>query len=62
MLSCREVNHILSEAQDRTLSLRERLPLRLHLAMCQGCRNFEKQLNLLRQATREFPGRDDRKD
>ncbi|MFZ5567083.1 MAG: zf-HC2 domain-containing protein [Pseudomonadota bacterium] len=59
MLSCKEVNRLLSEAQDRPLALRERLPLRLHLAMCQGCRNFEKQLDFLRQATRQFPGRHD---
>ena len=59
MLSCKEVNRILSDAQDRPLSLRERLPLRLHLAMCQGCRNFGKQLDFLRLATRQFPGRQD---
>lgn len=59
MLSCKEVNRLLSEAQDRPLGLRERLPLRLHLVMCQGCRNFEKQLDLLRQASRGYFRRDD---
>ncbi|HBH37279.1 MAG TPA: hypothetical protein DDX06_02720 [Curvibacter sp.] len=59
MLSCKEVNVLLSEAQDRPLALREKLPLRLHLAMCQGCRNFEKQLDLLRQASRGYFRRDD---
>lgn len=59
MLSCKEVNRLLSEAQDRPLALRERLPLRLHLAVCQGCRNFEKQLDFLRQASRGYFRRDD---
>ncbi|MEK9953523.1 MAG: zf-HC2 domain-containing protein [Curvibacter sp.] len=59
MLSCKEVNRLLSEAQDRPLVLRERLPLRLHLALCQGCRNFGQQLDFLRQASRGYFRRDD---
>jgi hypothetical protein len=62
MLNCKQASHLLSEAQDRKLDLRERLPLRLHLAMCEGCSNFRKQMDFLRLATRQFPGRDDRKD
>jgi len=54
MLNCKEVTHLLSEAQDRKLGLGERLPLRLHLAMCQGCRNYGRQLDLLREATRGY--------
>lgn len=54
MLNCKEVTHLLSQAQDRKLALGERLPLSLHLAMCQGCRNYGKQLDLLRQATRQY--------
>lgn len=56
MLNCREVTHLLSEAQDRKLDLIERLPLKVHLVMCQGCRNFDKQLHLLRAATRSYTG------
>lgn len=54
MLKCKQVSHLLSEAQDRELALTERLPLRLHLAMCQGCRNFSKQLDFLREASRGY--------
>ena len=57
MLNCKQVSHILSEAQDRKLALAERLPLRLHLAMCQGCRNFKKQLSFLRLVTRGYTSR-----
>ncbi|MDZ4074835.1 MAG: zf-HC2 domain-containing protein [Hylemonella sp.] len=54
MLTCKEVSHLLSEAQDRKLPLGERLPLRLHLFMCVGCRNYGKQLDFLRAVTREM--------
>jgi len=54
MLSCKEVTHKLSEAQDRELSLSERLQLEVHLAMCHGCRNFRKQMTFLRMACRRY--------
>ena len=54
MLSCKEVTHKLSEAQDRELSLSERLQLEMHLAMCHGCRNFRKQMTFLRMACRRY--------
>jgi hypothetical protein len=54
MLKCKQVSHLLSEAQDRELALTERLPLRLHLLICEGCRNYGKQLDLLRTATQHY--------
>ena len=54
MLSCKDVTHKLSEAQDRELSLSERLQLEMHLAMCHGCRNFKKQMSFLRMACRRY--------
>jgi hypothetical protein len=57
MMNCKEVTQLLSEAQDRELGLTERLPLRMHLLMCKGCRNFEKQLDFLRLATRGYSTR-----
>jgi hypothetical protein len=59
MLNCKQVNRLLSEGQDRSLTLREKLPLRLHLAMCEGCRSYGKQLDFLRQASRGCFRRDD---
>jgi hypothetical protein len=52
MLSCKEASQLISEGQDRKLSLRERLGLRLHLWMCDSCRLFEQQLGFLRQTLR----------
>ncbi len=54
MLNCKQASHLMSEAQDRPLALGERLPLRLHLFMCVGCRNYGKQLDFLRAVTREM--------
>lgn len=55
MLTCQQVTRLLSEAQDRKLRLREKLPLNLHLMMCSGCDNFRQQLDFLRQACRQYP-------
>lgn len=54
MLTCREVTQLLSEGQDRKHTGSERLRLRLHLAMCQGCARFKKQVDFLHQACRQF--------
>jgi len=55
MLNCKENTELLSQAQDRAVTLRERLAMRLHLLICHGCRNFEKQLGFIRKAARELP-------
>jgi hypothetical protein len=49
MLSCKEVTRIVSQGLDRNLGLGERLRLRLHLAICDGCTNFRKQMLFLRK-------------
>jgi hypothetical protein len=55
MLTCQQVTHLLSEAQDRELRLKEKLPLHLHLMMCSGCANFRQQLDFLRRAAHRYP-------
>lgn len=52
MLSCEEATRLLSERQERVLSLGEKTSLRLHTAMCSGCREFGKQVVSLRQLIR----------
>lgn len=54
MLSCKEVTHLLSEAQDRKITLSERVNLEMHLAICKGCSNFKNQMTFLRQACRRY--------
>ncbi|MEW6314007.1 MAG: zf-HC2 domain-containing protein [Pseudomonadota bacterium] len=54
MLSCKQTTELLSQGQDRMLNLREKIALRLHLAVCEGCRNFRRQIDFLRHACRHF--------
>lgn len=54
MLNCKQNTELLSQALDRLITFREKLTMRLHLMMCRGCRNFEKQLTFIRKASREL--------
>ncbi len=54
MISCKEATHLVSEGLDRRLGLAERLALRLHLAICDGCSHFSRQMQLLRKAMRRL--------
>ena len=54
MLTCKDASELLSQAQDRTLGLRERLALKLHLLICAGCTNFSRQLELIRVTLRRI--------
>ena len=50
MLNCKDASRLESQAQDRSLTFRERCGLQLHLWICSGCRNFTRQLQLIRLA------------
>jgi len=39
-----------SQGLDRRLGLAERVALRLHLLVCDGCTNFSKQVAFLRRS------------
>jgi len=54
MLSCKEATHLMSESQERELSLVERMQLKLHLAMCKGCARFLAQMGFLRRACKGY--------
>jgi hypothetical protein len=56
--TCREASELLSQAQDRALSVREKFTLYIHLPLCDGCRNFREQLTFMRRAVRQYLGRD----
>jgi hypothetical protein len=52
--TCRETSELLSHAQDRKLTLIERAGLHLHLAACNGCRQFQRQLAFMRSALKRY--------
>ena len=45
LLSCKETTRLLSQGEDRKLAFGERVALRVHLAICNGCRNVNAQFN-----------------
>lgn len=52
--TCKEVTALLVAREDRELPLAERVALRLHLAACQACPLFERQLLTMRDAFRRW--------
>jgi hypothetical protein len=56
MGKCKDVTRLLSDALERRLAAREWLAIGVHLPTCSGCRNFRKQIALLRSASHELSG------
>jgi predicted anti-sigma-YlaC factor YlaD len=44
----------MSDAQEKELSLKDRAAIKLHVMMCSGCRNFAKQMGVLRNIARDY--------
>jgi hypothetical protein len=51
-ITCKEATQLVSRGLDRELGWWARARLRLHLAICDGCSNFKKQMDFLRRAMR----------
>lgn len=62
MLSCKEANRLKSQELDRKLSLGERIGLKLHVSMCEGCSNARKQMSIVRSACKQAFALDDKAD
>ena len=54
MLTCKEASRLSSEALDRKLGFRERVLLRMHLALCHACSRVNAQYQFLRRAVSEL--------
>lgn len=54
MLNCREATFLMSQRQERDLSITERMKVRLHATMCRGCSNFGRQLPDLGMAAKAY--------
>lgn len=52
MLTCRDTTRLLSERNERELSPRERMELRLHTLVCRGCRRYGAQISFIRRAAK----------
>ena len=53
MMNCKEVSRLMSERRDHPLPLRQRVGLRLHLAMCKLCRIVGDQLEFLSRLSKK---------
>ena len=54
MLSCKKATRLVSQGLDRRLPFGQRVALRVHLAICHGCRNLNAQFKFLRVAVRSL--------
>jgi len=52
--TCKEVTALVIAREDRTLPFRERLALRLHMAICAACPTFERQVLTMRNAMKQW--------
>jgi hypothetical protein len=48
--NCKEVTALVIAREDRALGWRERLAVRMHMAMCAACPAFERQVLTMRNA------------
>jgi hypothetical protein len=51
--NCKEAIRLQSEALDRPLTGRQRIGLRIHLALCVWCARYGKQIKFLRTAAKQ---------
>lgn len=50
MLTCKDTTALVSRQLDEKLSVPDRLGLTMHLAACRGCRQYRRQLLLIKEA------------
>jgi Putative zinc-finger len=58
-MHCHDATRAMSAAQERQLTLAERVSLQFHLALCSSCRAFEGQMVFLRDSMRTYARRPD---
>lgn len=54
MMNCKQATRLISESQDRSLSLTEKMSLKVHVMMCTGCKNFSLQVPFLSKAMKAY--------
>lgn len=61
-LTCKESAALMLAREDHALTLTNRAALRLHLAICKACPQFENQLLTMRHAMKRWRAYTDGKD
>lgn len=57
--TCKEVTALVIAREDRVLPWRDRLALRLHMAICAACPTFERQVLTTRNAMKQWRNYED---
>lgn len=57
-ISCQHASRLLSQRADAPLPFGKRIKLRIHLSVCDACRNVARQFDALRLAMRKLRERD----
>ena len=57
--TCKETSVLASRAMDQRLPFADRMALRLHLAICENCARFSRQLLEMRRLFRDEAAADD---
>ncbi len=52
LISCKEAARLVSEMKDHDVTWRQRLSLRFHLMMCEMCRLYRRNLEMLSNISR----------
>ncbi|HEX3316356.1 MAG TPA: hypothetical protein VHR72_15765 [Gemmataceae bacterium] len=60
MTSCKYAALLISRSLETPLTWRERLSLRVHLAICGMCRRFRRQIDAIQQAMRRSHSTEER--
>ena len=54
MLDCKQASQLISQSLDRSLTLRERLSLKLHLFICEFCKRFSQHMQSICVALKQM--------
>ena len=57
MMNCKQATQLMSESRDRPLNFFQRMGLRFHLFICNGCRAYNKHLSFISKAMWEMRDR-----
>ena len=55
-MKCLKATKLISESQERHLSVPEKVTLKMHVMMCSGCKNFSLQVPFLSKAMKAYAG------
>lgn len=57
-ITCADTSPLISEMMDHSLPFSKRWRLKIHLAMCEACRFYQKQMEVLRALAKKIGGED----